>query len=191
MSDPLTYMNELLQWRDPPPPDERWERKVATACAMIAERDAEIVRINRCNRQQRAEIERLTADNEQQRIAAGQTSDEWRALHKELRGEQEENERMKAQLYDAGIDYSTMASEIERMKGELADKTVSRETVIATEMERDEALTENKRLRDAAKKLIEVWDSGPPPGYSWEDCAAVIKEFVEGLRKAMEESRDE
>ena len=30
--DALVLMNELCQWDDPPPPDERWEKKLAAAC---------------------------------------------------------------------------------------------------------------------------------------------------------------
>lgn len=30
--DALSLMNALCQWDDPPPSDERWERKIAAAC---------------------------------------------------------------------------------------------------------------------------------------------------------------
>ena len=32
--DPLVLMNALCCWDDPPPMDERWERKLAAACEM-------------------------------------------------------------------------------------------------------------------------------------------------------------
>lgn len=53
MSDPVDYMNKLLQWPlDPPngpPPewDERWSIKVAAACEIISERDYQIERRNK------------------------------------------------------------------------------------------------------------------------------------------------
>ena len=30
--DPLHLMNKVCQWKDPPPPDERWEKTVAALC---------------------------------------------------------------------------------------------------------------------------------------------------------------
>ena len=42
MSDPLDYMNILTMWKDPPEQDDRWIQKLAQACDMISNRDAEI-----------------------------------------------------------------------------------------------------------------------------------------------------
>jgi len=42
MSDPLEYMNALCKWEDPPPYDERWAKKLAEACNLIALRDSQI-----------------------------------------------------------------------------------------------------------------------------------------------------
>ena len=44
MSDPLDYMNALCKWPEPPPQDDRWIKKLAAACEMIAERDADVQR---------------------------------------------------------------------------------------------------------------------------------------------------
>lgn len=42
MSDPLTYMNTLTQWKEPPPWDVKWAHTVGQACQMISERDLQI-----------------------------------------------------------------------------------------------------------------------------------------------------
>ena len=52
MSDPLELMNATLQWDDPPPRDERWERKVAQLCEHVCKLQAE-------NAKLRAHIEHL------------------------------------------------------------------------------------------------------------------------------------
>ena len=47
MSDPLDYMNILTMWKDPPEQDDRWIQKLAQACDMISNRDAEIEGLKR------------------------------------------------------------------------------------------------------------------------------------------------
>ena len=47
MSDPLDYMNKLTTWPDPPELDDRWIQKMAQACDMISNRDAEIEGLKR------------------------------------------------------------------------------------------------------------------------------------------------
>ena len=42
VTDPLDYMNQLTVWPDPPPYDDRWIKKLAQACDLISNRDAQI-----------------------------------------------------------------------------------------------------------------------------------------------------
>lgn len=47
MSDPLDYMNRVTKWDAPPPPNEQWEKALARACEIIAERDEQIKQLRK------------------------------------------------------------------------------------------------------------------------------------------------
>lgn len=54
--DALSLMNALCTWPDPPPPDQRWERKVAAACEIA-------VAFCKYANNLKAELKQLTKDN--------------------------------------------------------------------------------------------------------------------------------
>lgn len=49
--DPLDLMNKVCQWKkDPPPPDERWEKKIAALCEYaVACRSLTFLRLKETN----------------------------------------------------------------------------------------------------------------------------------------------
>ena len=52
-ADPLDYMNRLMKWptlESMPPTDDRWLKKIADACNLIANRDDEIAALKKAMR---------------------------------------------------------------------------------------------------------------------------------------------
>ena len=61
MSDPLTYMNTLTQWKEPPPWDVQWAHTVGQACQMISERDLQIDNIHKMLIAEQCKVAQLLA----------------------------------------------------------------------------------------------------------------------------------
>ena len=47
-TDPLDIMNAVMVFDDPPPRDERWERRVAALCEALARRNAIVAKLPKC-----------------------------------------------------------------------------------------------------------------------------------------------